>query len=159
MKLFIRICILLVIYITSCNRKDTGTTQSVSYEKGNHILEIRMPKKIKSLDTIWGKLVFDMELDSALNSRIIERHLFLFLTNDSLDTISAKKIKKVNHRTFKDVNLDGMIDWYLMPMKTEVQDLTFVIEDNLLLKPLDTNYSIDLTTFEYSRSMKLGVKK
>jgi hypothetical protein len=118
----------------------------------NYITEIRMPKMGTLKDTIIGELIFNMKLDSTLESRMIKRYTFLYVTTKNLDTVTAKSIQKVEHKTFRDTTQTGRFKFYSIFDK--LGEITFVIEDNLLLKPLDTNDAIEIRTADFARKVK-----
>jgi len=147
----------IIICCFSCkNSKDESVENIIKYSKKlNHIKEIRMPKEVKIDDTIKGELIFNMDLDSVLESRLVKRKTHLFVTTSNLDTVSIKKIKNVDHKIFGDKTNKGMFKFYLILNKPGTTRVSFVIEDNLLLKPKDTNSGYDIKTLDYGRKLNL----
>jgi len=150
---------LIVLCAISCNlsSSDDSTEKAVFPKEIHRIKEISFPKQIKRNDTIMGELLFDNTLDSLINLRLIKRYTYLYVTTEELDTLSSKEIQKVKHNTFMDTLSGKRFKYFSKFDNGGGNIISFVIEDNLLLNPIDTNFAVELKTVEYVRRLQLKI--
>ena len=121
------------------------------------MLELRMTDVVTLNDTLTGLIRFDKSLDSSLTSRLIERFTYLYLTTEKTDSNSSESIQRVDHKVFGDKKKEGDFKFFLIFDSPGEKIITFAIEDNLLLKPIDTNSLIDKKTVDYGARFQLTI--
>lgn len=152
------ILLILVFIGMACtpNKSENNRFQRIPKNK-YAIQEIKFPKIVKLNDSIKGELIFDVKLDSSLESRLIKRFTFLYVSSEELDSLSAKVIQNVEHKTFVDTLFIGKFLFNASFPHVGANVLSFVIEDNLLLKPLDSSSKLDVKTIEYGTEIVVEV--
>lgn len=110
-------------------------------------------------DTIKGELLFDMTIDTLTISRIRDRKTFLFVSTDKIDSLSIESIKNADHDIFGNKMKNGRFKFYFILKKLGDSKVSFVVEDNLLLKPLDTNHGMEYHTIDYRSRINIIAKK
>jgi len=123
------------------------------------IQEVNFPKNVILNMDIEGELIFDITLDSIYESNLIERHTYLYVTTEVLEKLNAKTIQNVEHEAYVDRLGIGKFNFKVKFKKNGETSLFLVIEDNLLIKPKDTNTGITVRTFEYGKELGVLVEE
>jgi hypothetical protein len=152
---------LLLISLISCKKSATINIRNESSTSNglNRIKEIIIPKTGYMNDTIKGELIFDMSIDTLPKSRIRDRRTYLFVSTEKIDSLSIESIKKKDHDIFGDKMGKGRFKFYFILKKPGNTNVSFVVEDNLLLKPLDTSTGMTYHTIDYRNRINIFAKK
>ncbi|MCF6348217.1 MAG: hypothetical protein L3J20_07950 [Flavobacteriaceae bacterium] len=166
LKIVVQISILFLI-IVSCKRKIEKTEMIIGKQKDTVDKFVDMKNtKIKDFilqDTIYrevytyGKLKYDMSVDSIEESNIEERVIMLYVSIDK-DAKSFEEIKKSRQNIFIDTIGDGTFNFKFMFTDAGENVLSLALDDQIYLKKYPSGDSIEIPNSRIIITSKVNLK-
>jgi hypothetical protein len=140
-----------LLLVTSCSKtkeKDSKTNSETFHlsdsipdidGNDNDILKFVFPDTVDLNMKIYGKLKYNLELDSVTESKLLDRFVFLFVTSEYVEG-GSKEIMERDHSIFKDTIGDGTHFFNITFDNRGKKVISLAIQDNLIFET-DTDSS------------------
>lgn len=144
-KTFKFIFIFSILILTSCKEAKKESIEIM--ESNEDILLFEFPDTVKLNQNNFGKIQYNLDIDSIDISEIDERYILFYLTNKK-EEINLKSIEDIEHKIFIDTIGDGTFRFDIDFTKNGKNLLNGLIEDKIFLKTPTNDGKIRIITKE-----------
>lgn len=152
-KLFILLTLLIFI---SCS-KVQNKFNSNYFKKSNDILLFEFPDTVYEKQVVYGKVKYNLQLDSLELSEIDERFVLFYITTHKGE-LNLKSVEKIEHSIFIDTIGNGTINFNVNFANSGNNLLNGIIEDKIFLKTPTKEGKIRIITKETNISKEVYTK-
>lgn len=146
------ILLTLLIFISCSNGQNKFNSNN--FKKSNDILLFEFPDTVYEKQVVYGKVKYNLQLDSLELSEIDERFVLLYITTHKGE-LNLKSVEKIEHSVFIDTIGNGTINFNVNFANSGNNLLNGIIEDKIFLKTPTKEGKIRIITKETNISKEV----